>query len=1008
MNQRLVTLLIILLVPAVLVAQEISIQNTNPTSLQWSEIKTPNFNILFPKGFDTQAQRVANTLEFIREPESTTMGVKPKRISILLQNQSSISNGFVTLAPRRSEFYTMPPQNYNFIGTNDWLSLLASHEYRHVVQYQRSIVGFNKLVYYVFGQNALSVVAFAAAPQWFWEGDAVATETAFTKSGRGRIPNFGLLFRTNLLEGRTFNYQKQYLRSYKHNIPDHYVLGYHMITYLRNKTGKPFIWDDIVTRSWSAPFIPFGFSRAIKKEAGVSVAKLYNEMADSLRTGWQKEIEALQLSKFTTLNQRPAKRYTDYLYPQPQEDGSIIALKTGIGDISTIVRLKNGEEAGKFVVGPFNDAGMLSAIDGKVTWNEYRYDPRWRVKNYSIVRGYDFGVRKQKTVSKKSRYGAAALSPDGTRVATVESFTDYKVRLLALDYNSGKIIKAFDNPDNQMISMPRWSPDGSAIVAIRLSKTGKTLSLFHYNTGAVVDLFDAGNENIGHPVMSPDGKYVFYNSPHTGVDNIYAFETATGKRYQVTSSKYGAYNPAITPDGDWIVYNEQTRDGMDIVQTAFDPGLWKEVGRVSVPTEHFYDKLVTQEAHPDIMKDVPEKKYPVTKYNRLKSIVNIHSWGPFFETDVTQADIGVSSRNLLGTTVINAGYLFDINERTGSWHGGLSYQGLYPVLDFNILSGKREANTSVALRNVKFKWEETTVTGGIRLPLLLTRSKFNTTMTLMNNVGVTTVTGFRNQLTDANNRLISTGSDRIVSANDTLRYIFDNQVGNGTLVYNQLAFSFSNYLKQSRRDFNSKWAQLLDVEFYNTPYGGDFKGDLLAFRTALYFPGVAKHHSVFLRGGYQAGTDGIEVNRYSFRNRVFRPRGYGYPHDTRFLSLSANYALPLWYPDINLGPMLTIQRLRANVFYDYGKSGGRNYFYHRSGAVLYSQTDRRYDSMGAEFTVDVNVMRLLPQLDLGLRLTYINPPLVLFENGSVLAKPVLAPLGPPKLVVEFVLGTLNL
>ena len=62
-------------------------------------------------------------------------------------------------------------------------------------------------------------MAQVAAPQWFWEGDAVATETAFTPSGRGRIPNFGLVLRTNLLEGRTFNYHKQYLRSYKHNIP---------------------------------------------------------------------------------------------------------------------------------------------------------------------------------------------------------------------------------------------------------------------------------------------------------------------------------------------------------------------------------------------------------------------------------------------------------------------------------------------------------------------------------------------------------------------------------------------------------------------------------------------------------------------------------------------------------------------------------------------------------------------------------------------------------------------
>ncbi|HMJ67841.1 MAG TPA: hypothetical protein VK508_03045 [Cyclobacteriaceae bacterium] len=993
MNQRVIKLLtLVVLVSTSVFGQEVAVQNTNATTLQWNEIKTPNFNILFPKGFDAQAQRVANTLEFIREPEASSMGVKPKRIAILLQNQTSISNGFVTLAPRRSEFFTMPPQNYNFAGTNDWLSLLASHEYRHIVQYQRSIVGFNKFVYYVFGQQALSLVAFTAAPQWFWEGDAVATETAFTRSGRGRIPNFNILFRTNLLEGRTFNYHKQYLRSYKHNIPDHYVLGYHMITYLRNRTGDAGIWDKVVTRSWSLPFIPFAFSRAIKKEAGVNVTTLYKEMADSLRTGWQNEIDALQLTKFKTLNKRTSKSYIDYWYPQPQEDGSIIALKTGIGEIATIVRLKNGVTDRKFVVGPFNETGMLSAVDGKAVWNEFRYDARWRMKTYSIVKGYDFDIRKRKTLSKKTRYASAAISPDGTKVATIDSDTEYKSRLVVLDYASNKVLKTFDNPGDRMISMPRWNGDGSAIFVIRLSKEGKTMSKYDYVTGAVTDVFDAGNENIGHPVPSADGKYIFYNSPYSGIDNIYAFETSTGKRYQVTSSRYGAYNPAITPDGDWIVYNDQTRDGMDIVSAAFEPTLWKEIGKVDVAAEHFYDKLVTQESHPNIIKDVPEKKYPVAKYNRLKSIVNIHSWGPFFSTDVTQADIGISSRNLLGTTTINAGYLFDINERTGSYHGGISYQGLYPILDFNILAGKRETTTSVANRDVKFKWDEVTATGGIRVPLILTRSKYNTTLTLKNNVGVTKVTNLRNQVTDMDNRLISSGTERIVPVNDTLRFIFDNQTGNGTLLYNQFTFSFSNFLKQSRRDFNPRWAQLLDLEFYNTPYGGDFQGSLAAARTVLYFPGVLKHHSLFFRGGWQVGTDGAEANRYSFRNRVFRPRGHSYPHDTEFRSVSANYALPLWYPDINIGPMLNIQRLRATVFYDRGQAIGKNFFYSDKGIVYYSLADKIYDSVGAEFTVDVNIMRLLPQLDLGLRTTYINPTAT----------------GTRKWVVEFVLGTLNL
>src|SRR4051812_29823071 len=162
-----------------------TVLENNPASLKWYQINTEHFKVIFPKGFELQGERMANTLEHIHDPEARTMGGRARKISVVLQNQSSVSNAFVSITPRRSEFYVMPSQNYNFLGTNDWLNMLASHEYRHVVQYQHATRGFDRLFYYLFGSNTLAALSYVAAPQWFWEGDAVATETAFTHSGRG-------------------------------------------------------------------------------------------------------------------------------------------------------------------------------------------------------------------------------------------------------------------------------------------------------------------------------------------------------------------------------------------------------------------------------------------------------------------------------------------------------------------------------------------------------------------------------------------------------------------------------------------------------------------------------------------------------------------------------------------------------------------------------------------------------------------------------------------------------
>lgn len=126
----------------------------------------------------------------------------------------------------------------------------------------------------------------------------------------------------------------------------------------------------------------------------------------------------------------------------------------------------------------------------------------------------------------------------------------------------------------------------------------------------------------------------------------------------------------------------------------------------------------------------------------------------------------------MSTTTIKAGYLYDINERTGAWHVGVSYQGLYPIIDVDLKHANRSVNEGrlsfVAVdtvqlspleltatefsRPVRFTWKETTVEAGLRLPLITTNSKYYGNVSLGNHVGVTKVSEFENSITS--NRVI--------------------------------------------------------------------------------------------------------------------------------------------------------------------------------------------------------------------------------------------------------------
>ncbi|MDZ7646509.1 MAG: hypothetical protein U5K54_04655 [Cytophagales bacterium] len=108
-----------------------------------------------------------------------------------------------------------------------------------------------------------------------------------------------------------------------------------------------------------------------------------------------------------------------------------------------------------------------------------------------------------------------------------------------------------------------------------------------------------------------------------------------------------------------------------MVKTDFDPALWIPVTEIGTqPTESF-QHLVQQEGRPDLLDSIPGTKYPIGKYSPVAHAVNPYGWGAYFTTSLTEVNVGITSRDVLSTTAINAGYLFDLNERTGSWNVGV-------------------------------------------------------------------------------------------------------------------------------------------------------------------------------------------------------------------------------------------------------------------------------------------------------------------------------------------------
>ncbi len=917
--------------------------DNNPTGLKWQQLRTDHFKIIFPKGFEQKANEIANLMEHIYEPVSKSLAKQPRRIPLILQNQNSIANGFVALGPRRSEFFTTPPQDYNFLGTNEWFNLLAIHEFRHIVQFEKSLTGFNKLFYYLFGQASQSLWSNLSVPDWFWEGDAVGLETALTPSGRGRIPSFNRVFRANLLEKGGFSYNKQHLRSFKDFIPDHYRLGYFLTTHVRNEYGAE-SWSNITKRAFGLPFIPFTFSNALKKETGKHLVHHYAEMKDEMKRIWEEQLEGLPISDVTRVNQRKSKAFTSYAYPQLLENGNVIALKSGIGDIFQFVAIDpKGEESVVFVPGVMNESAMLSVEKDIIAWNEIFLDIRRGKSSYGVVKTYDLKTKKLRVFGEKSRYAGAALSPDANNLVTINTSKEGKYAIVIIDVTTGKEINRLKNPENYFFSMPRWTPDGKGIVLLKSGNNGKSVVEINATTGDEQILIASSHENIGHPVKFRN--YLLFNSPISGIDNIYALDLNTKKRYQLTSRKYGAYNPEVDPSGEFLYFHDFGKDGFDIVKMPFDPSLWLVMENVKVKPLTFHDKIVEQEANEHILENIPNNDYTITPYRQASGFVNPHTWGPEINSNGNSIFAGVESRDVLGNINTGFGYTYDTNENTGAGTVNLSYQGLFPIIDFTYSFGNRSKFENVVLQGdtdptrVNFRWKERTVSTGFRIPLNFVKSKYFSSIVSGSRIGLT----------------------RVKSFNQNFRLL--DQISNGNLHFLEHRIQFSRQFKRSQRDLYSKWGQGFFLNYQHTPIGGDFSGKYLATELQLLFPGLFKLHSFRIKGGYQYQeiiTQGgaIREGTYLFPSYFFFPRGYSALTFQKFYHTNIDYALPLFYPDLAIGPILNIQRIKANVFTDIGY-----------GQIF--DRDERFNSFGIELSADMNFFRFNQLIDLGVRINVV-------------------------------------
>jgi Tol biopolymer transport system component/imidazolonepropionase-like amidohydrolase len=164
------------------------------------------------------------------------------------------------------------------------------------------------------------------------------------------------------------------------------------------------------------------------------------------------------------------------------------------------------------------------------------------------------------------------FSPDGKLIAFT-SDRDGADNIWVLPLDGGEA-RQITREDFRLLNSPAWAPDGQFIAARKHFTKTRSLGsgevwLYHISGGKGVRMTKKPNDqkDVGEPVFSPDGRYLYFSrdatsgdyfeynkNPHAGIYDIRRLDRQEGRIETIVGGPGGAARPTPSPDGASLAY----------------------------------------------------------------------------------------------------------------------------------------------------------------------------------------------------------------------------------------------------------------------------------------------------------------------------------------------------------------------------------------------------------------------------------------------------------------------
>jgi hypothetical protein len=513
--------------------------------LHFRTLTTPRADIYFHQGEEALARRLSRIIDEVAPEVDRRLGAPRGRLRVILVDQTDQSNGWASVVPYNLiEIAAVPPGGRSIIGnTDDWLRLVFTHEYVHIVHLEKS-GGWLGSLRHVFGRLPLFYPNLLL-PDW---------ESQLT--GQGRVPagDFRMLIDQAAAAGRFAPLDRA--TSAVIDWPrgnSAYLYGAYFHQYLADRYGAETFTQ---LADETAGRLPLTGSRAFKKVYGRSLGDLWSD--------FERETVATAGERSSGVRERLTHHGFNVTSPAYTADGRLFySISNPHGFPALMERRADGSQR---EVATRYQGNQLSTAGDTLVFDQLEF--AGPVALYSDLYARSVAGGGTRRLTRGARAADPDIAPDGrTIVCTVQQTGRRVLATLTLPAEGEMAVpQALVVEEGTEFTSPRWSPDGRLVAAERRRLGGPSeIVLVEVATGEVRPLVTQAQGRMISPMWLPDGSAVLYAAERDGRPfTLHAVDVRTGAISRVEGAGPGAHSPALSPDGTRLVFVGASANGYDL------------------------------------------------------------------------------------------------------------------------------------------------------------------------------------------------------------------------------------------------------------------------------------------------------------------------------------------------------------------------------------------------------------------------------------------------------------